>query len=156
MKEALEMNGNEINYIDIAWTVGYVIGQIPSQIVLTKVRPSIWIPTCELIWSTLTFCLAAAKTSNHVVTIRFFIGLFESTFYPAAHTLLGAWYKPSELGKRACVFHASSAAAGMFSGYLQAGAYKVLNGVHGLPGWKWLFVRYTLIREFCMCMAAGS
>lgn len=141
MKEDLGMNGNEINLVDTAWTVGYVVGQIPSQIVLTKVRPSIWVPSCELIWTLLTFCLAAAKTSNHVITIRFFVGLAESIFYPAAHTILGSWYKPSELGKRACIFHASSAAASMFSGYLQAGVYKGLNGVNGFAGWQWLFVR---------------
>ncbi|PSN67048.1 major facilitator superfamily transporter, partial [Corynespora cassiicola Philippines] len=140
MKEDLAMNGNEINLVDTAWTVGYVVGQIPSQIILTKVRPSIWVPSCELVWTMLTFCLAAAKTSNHVIVIRFFIGLAESIFYPAAHTILGSWYKPSELGKRACIFHASSAAASMFSGYLQAGVYKGLNGVHGRAGWQWLFI----------------
>lgn len=140
MKEDLAMNGNEINLVDTAWTVGYVVGQIPSQIILTKVRPSIWVPSCELLWTLLTFCLAAAKTSNHVIAIRFFVGLAESIFYPAAHTILGSWYKPSELGKRACIFHASSAAAAMFSGYLQAGVYKGLNGVNGFAGWQWLFV----------------
>ena len=140
MKEDLQMNKNELNMIDVAWTCGYVIGQVPSQIILTKVRPSIWIPSCELVWTMLTFCLAAVTTSNHVVAIRFFVGLLESIFYPAAHMILGSWYKPSELAKRACIFHASSAAAGMFSGYLQAGVYKGMNGLHGLPGWKWLFI----------------
>jgi ACS family pantothenate transporter-like MFS transporter len=140
MKEDLAMNGNEINLIDTAWTIGYVVGQLPSQIVLTKVRPSVWVPCCELVWTMLTFTLAAAKTSNHVIVIRFFIGLAESIFYPAAHTILGSWYKPSELGKRACIFHASSAVASMFSGYLQAAVYKGLDGVHGFAGWQWLFV----------------
>ena len=140
MKEDLQMNKNELNMIDVAWTCGYVIGQVPSQIILTKVRPSIWIPSCELVWTMLTVCLAAVTKSNHVVAIRFFVGLLESIFYPAAHMILGSWYKPSELAKRACIFHASSAAASMFSGYLQAGVYKGMNGLHGLPGWKWLFI----------------
>ncbi|KAK7955647.1 major facilitator superfamily transporter [Apiospora aurea] len=152
MKEELSMNGNEINLIDTAWTVGYVLGQIPSQIILTKVRPSVWVPSCELVWTVLTFSLAAATTSNHVIAIRFFVGLAESAFYPAAHTILGSWYKPSELGKRACVFHASSAAASMFSGYLQAGVYKGLNGVHGMPGWKWLFIMDGII-SLPICLA---
>lgn len=140
MKEDLAMNSNQLNLIDVAWTTGYVIGQIPSQVILTKVRPSIWIPSCELVWTALTFCLAATKTSQHVIAIRFFVGLVESIFYPAAHMILGSWYKPSELAKRACIFHASSAIASMFSGYLQAGVYKGLNGVHGMAGWQWLFV----------------
>ncbi|KAI0149924.1 MFS general substrate transporter [Hypoxylon sp. NC0597] len=152
MKEDLGMNGNEINLVDTAWTVGYVVGQIPSQIILTKVRPSIWVPSCELLWTLLTFCLAAAKTSDHVIAIRFFVGLAESIFYPAAHTVLGSWYKPSELGKRACIFHASSAAASMFSGYLQAGVYRGLNGVNGLAGWQWLFIMDGII-SLPICVA---
>lgn len=28
----------------------------------------------------------------------------------------------------------------MFSGYLQAAAYKNLNGVMGRAGWRWLFI----------------
>ena len=71
MKEDLHMNKNELNLIDVAWTSGYVIGQIPSQIILTKVRPSIWIPSCELVWTILTFCLAASQTSKQVIAIRF-------------------------------------------------------------------------------------
>lgn len=30
------------------WTAGYVIGEIPSNIILTRVRPAIWIPTIEV------------------------------------------------------------------------------------------------------------
>ena len=138
MKEDLKTSANQLNLVDVAWTSGYVVGQIPSQVILTKVRPSIWIPSCEMVWTILTFCLAGAKTSNYVIFIRFFVGLVESIFYPAAHMILGSWYKPSELAKGACIFHASSAIASMFSGYLQAGVYKGLNGVRGRAGWQWL------------------
>jgi hypothetical protein len=34
----------------------------------------------------------------------------------------------------------SSAAAGMFSGYLQAAVYQGLNGTMEKAGWQWLFV----------------
>lgn len=104
MREDLGMLAKQLNVIDAAWTSGYVVGQIPSQILLTKVRASWWIPFCQLVWTTLTFCMAAAKTSDQVVALRFFIGLFESTFYPAAMMILGSWYLPSELGKRSCIF----------------------------------------------------
>ncbi|KAH8669485.1 putative pantothenate transporter liz1 [Tricladium varicosporioides] len=86
-----------------------------------------------------------AWTTGYVIAIRFFVGLVESIFYPAAHFLIGSWYKPSELGKRACIFHASSAAASMFSGYLQAAVYKGLNGTLGKAGWQWLFIMDGII-----------
>ncbi|KAL4915479.1 hypothetical protein BDW62DRAFT_212716 [Aspergillus aurantiobrunneus] len=36
-------------------------GNIPSQLVLTKIRPSIWLPTLEFLWSCLVMALAGAK-----------------------------------------------------------------------------------------------
>jgi ACS family pantothenate transporter-like MFS transporter len=145
MSKSLRMTSNELNYIDIAWTIGYVLGQIPSQLLLTKIRPSIWIPSCELVWAGLTVCLAAATSSNQVIGLRFFVGLVESIFYPAAHFLLGSWYTPAELGKRACILHASAPLAGMFSGYLQAAVYQGMNGTFGKEGWQWLFIMDGLI-----------
>lgn len=48
MKEDLGLYGNQLNYMVATWTVGYVIGEIPSNIILTRIPPSIWIPTLEV------------------------------------------------------------------------------------------------------------
>jgi len=42
------MYGNQLNYIQACWTVGYVIGEIPSNVLLTRVRPRYWIPAMEV------------------------------------------------------------------------------------------------------------
>lgn len=42
-----------------------------------------------------------------LAAMRFFIGLAESTFYPAIQYVIGSWYKNEELAKRACIFHVS-------------------------------------------------
>lgn len=38
------------------------------------------------------------------------------------------------------IFWLSGTLGQMFSGFLQAAAYNTLNGVHGLAGWRWLFI----------------
>ncbi|KAH7054284.1 MFS general substrate transporter [Macrophomina phaseolina] len=139
MKEDLGMYGEELNIMQTCWTVGYVIGQLPSNILLTKLKPSIWIPSAELLWTILTFCLAKCSTAKQIYVLRFFIGLAESTFYPGMQYIIGTWYRKDELAKRSCIFHTSSAIASMFSGYLMAGVYN-LGGRGGLKGWQWLFI----------------
>jgi hypothetical protein len=42
------MFGNELNYAQTAFTVGYIVGEIPANILLTRVRPSVFIPTLQV------------------------------------------------------------------------------------------------------------
>ncbi|KAI0301693.1 MFS general substrate transporter [Multifurca ochricompacta] len=143
MKEDLHLHGNQLNYITTSWTVGYVIGQIPSKWAILAFRFAIdiryltcYIPAMELLWSVLTMCLATSKNFTQVCALRFLVGLAESTFYPAIQYVIGSWYKKEELAKRSCIFHTASAVGPMVSGFLQAGVYNGLNGKGGLAGWK--------------------
>ncbi|KAI0026214.1 pantothenate transporter liz1 [Xylariomycetidae sp. FL0641] len=140
MKEDLGMVGNQLNLLTTFWNIGYILGQLPSQLVLTKVRPSLWLPSLEIGWSALVIGMAGAKDVETLYVLRFFVGLLEASAYPGIMTLLGNWYTPAELGKRACIFQASSSAAQMFSGYLQAALYSGMDGRAGLRAWRWLFV----------------
>lgn len=72
--------------------------------------------------------------------LRFFVGFFEACSFPGYSALLGAWYGPHELSKRVAIFEQSSSIASMFSGYIQVGLLKSMDGAHGLAGWRWLFI----------------
>jgi ACS family pantothenate transporter-like MFS transporter len=117
---------------------------INSNLLLTRIRPSIWIPSCETVWAVLTILLAKCTTTTQLYVLRFFIGLAESAFYPGMQYIIGSWYRKDELAKRSCIFHASGALGTMFSGYLMAAVYK-LDGVGGFKGWQWLFIIDTVI-----------
>ncbi|KAL2702049.1 hypothetical protein AAEP93_006347 [Penicillium crustosum] len=139
MKEDLGMYGNELNYMQTCWTIGYVIGEIPSNILLTRVKPRYWIPAMELLWTVLTMSLSRCNTPTQFYVLRFFVGLAESTFYPGMQYIIGSWYRKDELAKRSCIFHTSSGIASMFSGYLMDAVYH-LGGRGGFKGWQWLFI----------------
>lgn len=115
-----------------------------SNMLLTRIRPSIWIPTCEVVWSVLTIVMSKCTSAKQIYVLRFFVGLAESGFYPGIQYIIGSWYRKDELAKRSCIFHASSAIGSMFSGYLMAAVYH-LGGVDGFKGWQWLFIINTVI-----------
>lgn len=140
MKESLHMYGSELTYAGNVFTAGYVVGQLPAVILATRVRPSILVPTLEILWSVLTFCTSTVTSVSQLYAIRFLIGLCESAFFPVIIYMVSSWYTKNERGKRVTLFYCSATLAGMFSGYLQAGAYKGLNGKLGHAGWQWLFI----------------
>ncbi|QSZ36582.1 hypothetical protein DSL72_006462 [Monilinia vaccinii-corymbosi] len=105
-----------------SWTVGYVIGEIPSNMILTRVRPSIWIPTLEVcVWTILTMCMSRCNNVSQVYALRFLGGSAESGFYPGMQYMIGSWYRKDELAKRSCILYH-------------------LGGRAGLKGWQWLFI----------------
>ncbi|KAH6874393.1 major facilitator superfamily domain-containing protein [Thelonectria olida] len=140
MQEDLDMYGNQLVTSTSIWTVGYVIGQIPSNLLLTRISPRWVIPSLEVGWGIATICTSAVQSYRGLYALRFFVGFFESGFYPGIHYMLGSWYTPREIGKRAMLFWIAGSVGSMFSGFLQAAAYTNLNGVHGRAGWRWLFI----------------
>lgn len=47
-KEDLKLYNNQLNYIQTAYALGYSLGQIPSNLILSRARPRYWIPSLEV------------------------------------------------------------------------------------------------------------
>ncbi|EFW99560.1 major facilitator superfamily transporter pantothenate [Grosmannia clavigera kw1407] len=140
MKEDLGFKGDQFNDINTCFTVGYVIGQIPSNIALHYFRPRYWFPLMMVLWGGLTMVTAAAHRPQSIMAIRFFQGMCEASSFIGAHYIMGAWYTEKELGKRSGIFTSSGLAGTLISGFIQTGIHKSLNGRNGLAGWRWLFI----------------
>lgn len=54
--------------------------------------------------------------------------------------MYGSWYRADELGRRGGVFYVGQMLGILTAGLIQAGAAQHLNGVHGLAGWRWMFI----------------
>ncbi|XDG04737.1 hypothetical protein ABKA04_004352 [Annulohypoxylon sp. FPYF3050] len=140
MKESLSLYGNELVEFTTFFSIGYALFIVPAQMIQTRVRPSIFLPICEIIWGALTLATYKAPNARTVYGLRFFLGVFESTSWPGIVSIILNWYTPNELGKRLAIFGVSGVSGSMFLGILQATFYKNLNGVNGLEGWQWLFI----------------
>ncbi|GAA5968534.1 hypothetical protein JCM8115_004207 [Rhodotorula mucilaginosa] len=137
---ALKMHGGQYNNVLACFTTGYAIAMIPQNLLILRVRPRILFPINGVIWGMLTAVSAAVTKVEHLYVIKFFQGMAEASTFVGAHYILGAWYKPEEIGRRAAIFSISGQAATLFSGPLQTALFHGLNGKHGLESWQWLFI----------------
>lgn len=68
MQEDLNLYGNERNWLGTWFSLGIMVGTVPAQMTqLSFIRPSILIPSCEVIWSALVIGMGFAK---NIKTVR--------------------------------------------------------------------------------------
>jgi MFS family permease len=139
MEEDLDLVGQRYNIALTVFFVPYAFFEIPSNIVLKLIRPSIWISILVFAWGTVMTLMGTVTTYHGLVVARFFLGVAEAGFFPAATYLLTIWYQRYEVQRRMSVFYAAASLSGAFSGLL-AFAIEKMKGVAGLDGWKWIFI----------------
>ncbi|KAJ5357594.1 hypothetical protein N7541_004752 [Penicillium brevicompactum] len=145
IEEDLGLEGNEYNIAISILSIGYVLMQVPSNMLLTRVRPSIYIPLWVCIWSCLSAATAAVQNFAGLTAIRFFLGICEAPFFPGVFYLLSCWYTKKELALRYAVLYSGLVLATAFSGLLAAGIFAGLENKRGLAGWRWLFIIEGLV-----------
>ncbi|KXH53742.1 major facilitator superfamily transporter [Colletotrichum salicis] len=133
-------SGNELNYVTIVFWSSYCTSMIPACYYLTRHPINVILPILEIGWGLSIFGLAWARNVQTVYAMRFLTGLFESSSFTGIIYVIGSWYEPAEIGRRVALFYVAAPLGTMFAGYLQAAAYANLHRVHGLAGWRWLFI----------------
>ncbi|KAH8700248.1 major facilitator superfamily domain-containing protein [Talaromyces proteolyticus] len=140
MKEDLKLYGNQLNYLNTVYMVGFITMQIPLTLIMTRFPVNYFLPAADLLWGVFTLAQYKAGNVTQLYAFRFFVGALGGFFFPAVQWYLGSWYKRSELNRRGAVFFIASSVGSMSSGYIQAGAYERLNNRFGIEGWRWLYI----------------
>ncbi|KAH3674689.1 hypothetical protein WICMUC_003105 [Wickerhamomyces mucosus] len=140
MKEHYHMTGNQYNYMSTMWTVGYIIGQVPSNLVLHRISARYYLAALEIIWAILTVLLVVPKTLSGFYALRFFIGLTESGYFPGLEYLMGSWFSKEEISKRSTLFACAGTAAGLISGPVQQAILTSGWSHNYLQPFQWMFV----------------
>ncbi|EXJ81390.1 hypothetical protein A1O3_07681 [Capronia epimyces CBS 606.96] len=140
MKEDLRLNGNELNYFTTYFNIGYMVMLYPSCITVSYFGPSVWLPSCEVIWGVLTCCLSTVTHARQVYGLRFLIGFFEASAWPSYYTLISQWYLPHEIALRMSIYNIAQPVGAMMSGAMQGALATNFDGKLGRAGWRWAFI----------------
>ncbi|KAG9088106.1 hypothetical protein FS749_002413 [Ceratobasidium sp. UAMH 11750] len=124
--------------------VGYVLWEVPANIVLKKFNPKVWLPALTFAWGIVSICQGFVKNQAGLFAIRFFLGTAEAGLFPGVIYVFSVYYKRRERHWRVAVFFGGAAVSGAFGGVL-AWAITKMRGVGGKPGWAWIFILEGLL-----------
>ncbi|KAK4186510.1 putative MFS transporter [Podospora australis] len=136
----LGMTGTDFNFATSIFFVSYLVFQLPSNLLLTRLRPSIYLTSAMILWGGVSACSGATKTFPQLVAVRILLGFVEAPFFPGAVFLMSSWYTRAELTRRMSYFYSGNALANMFGGLIGAAVLGNMEGAQGIAGWRWLFI----------------
>jgi len=132
--------GNEnINLAQTLFTVGFIITEIPFNVISKRIGPERFLPITMVLWGTVTWSQIFIKNASGLYAARFFVGALEGGYIPGFALYISRYYTNRELGLRFALFWASNSIAGALAGPLAIGLLS-LRGRGGLAGWQWLFL----------------
>lgn len=76
---------------DINLQVSYLLAEVPSNMILNRVKPHMYLPLLGVLWGIVATCMGAAQNHTHLVAMRFLLGLFEAGFAPGCTFYLSSW-----------------------------------------------------------------
>ncbi|KAL4741100.1 major facilitator superfamily domain-containing protein [Aspergillus similis] len=140
MATDLELTSNRYSIALVVFFIGYVLFEVPSNMLLSKIKPNIYLPCIMFAWGCVTIGMAFVQTYKALIGFRVAMGIMEAGFAPGVLLVISSWYKKSEQSKRFAVYISAAILSGAFGGLIAGGIVGGLDGVHGIEGWRWLFI----------------
>ncbi|KAF3052043.1 hypothetical protein E8E11_003033 [Didymella keratinophila] len=117
----------------------YAAFEVPSNLLLKRLRPSIWLPTIMVAWGIVMTLMGIVKDYHGLLIARIFLGVTEAGLFPGVAYYITMWYCRHEAQFRQALFFSAASVAGAFSGLLAFGIAH-MDGVGNLEGWRWIFI----------------
>lgn len=119
---------------------GYLIFEVPSNIYMHKVGAKATISRIMVLWGLISASFMFVSTPTQFYVARFLLGAAEAGFYPGMILYLTYWFPSYRRGRMLAAFICAIPISGLIGGPLSGWILSSFHDIHGLAGWKWLFL----------------
>lgn len=106
LEEDLNLQGNQYQVCISILFVGYILFQIPGNMILNKVgRPSVFIAVVLFGWGACATAMGGVQNYAGLAATRVFLGVAESAFFGGALMILSMWYDKKTLASKLTLIH---------------------------------------------------
>ncbi|KAK5069167.1 hypothetical protein LTR64_008681 [Lithohypha guttulata] len=156
LKHDIHITQTQFNIGIGLFNLGTLLFQLPSNLLITRVRPSVYLSFCCLAWSLVSACHAIIHDYPSYTLVRVFLGIAEAPFFVGAVHVMSSWYTRRELALRNSFILGAIILTLTFISPLSGGILQALGGKNGWAGWRWLYLLYGVcgfapaIAGFCL------
>ncbi|NTW52069.1 MAG: MFS transporter [Chlorobiaceae bacterium] len=120
--------------------IGYLLFEIPSNIILAKIGAKVWIGRIMITWGLVALLQVLVSDEHTFYLLRFLLGVAEAGFFPGIILYLTFWFPAAYRAGMVAWFMTAVAIAGVVGGPISGWILHSMDGYHGLQGWRWLFL----------------
>ena len=119
--------------------VGYILFEVPSNLVLDRVGARAWLARIMISWGILSGLTMAVQNETQFYILRFLLGVAEAGFVPGVLLYLTYWFPSARRAKFIALFMMGIPVAALIGGPLSGWIMTAFDEAGGLHGWQWLF-----------------
>src|SRR5215831_14907690 len=143
MNKELAITSQQFGLLFGIFFFGYFLFEIPSNLILHKIGPRIWIARILISWGIVSMLNCFAQNVVHVYVLRFLLGVAEAGFFPGIILYLTYWFRQREQAQAVALFMTAIPVSNIIGAPVSG---LILDHVSwfGVSGWRWLFVLEAL------------
>jgi len=120
--------------------LGYILCEVPSNIVMGRVGARLWIARIMITWGILSALTAFVVGERSFYAVRILLGIAEAGFFPGMVVYLTLWFPRADRARMFALFNMAVPLSSVVGSPLSVLILRYLDRVGGLAGWQWLFV----------------
>ena len=147
--QKLNLTGHDTSTASALYYVGYIIFDVPMNLVMTKVAPQTWLARIVITVGIVYTCYSALSNSQGLLAVRFISGMVGAGTWPGLTYYVSLWYPNERSTRRIGYYYTAAQISAAVAGLVSAGFQKI-DGNLGRTGWQWMYLTYG-----CITIAVG-
>jgi ACS family 4-hydroxyphenylacetate permease-like MFS transporter len=139
MNQELGLSRTMFGIANTIFYVGYVLCEVPSNLLLVRYGAHRWIPRIMITWGLASAATMFAVGPNSLYALRLLVGIAEAGFLPGVLLYLTFWFPQRWRARATAIFMVAQPVTIAFGSTL-SGFILDMHGWLGLSGWRWLFL----------------
>lgn len=139
MNQELAISSQQFGFIAGIFFFGYVLFEVPSNLLLHKIGARVWIARILITWGIIAVLTGFVSTAHQLYAARFLLGLAEAGYFPGIVLYLTYWFPQREQAHSIALFMAAIPVASILGSPVSG---FILDRVHWfqVSSWRWLLI----------------